>query len=158
MYMKNNPGGLDAKEAQEDAKTWVLENRDVLCEPVGGTPPRFSEESTEIKLWLSHHIEVIEKIIQHHRDNMDVLIDHHGTATSANSLHQLWENVGQSPDTDAAKHFVIQASRYMAKEMVAGSDITAKNLAAYVGLMRQSLKALEGGEGEDVDEVQEQDG
>jgi hypothetical protein len=84
----------------------------------------------------------MKKIVSIHRSNMDAIINWHGTALCGDNLWQIWENVGESPDTDAAKQFVLQAMRYTAREMIAKSEVTTTNLESYMQLIKKGMADL----------------
>lgn len=140
-------------DSMEGAAEWISLHGDTLFEPDRKPPPQFSDVSSDLKLWMRHHLEMMREVTQRHEENMEAMVDFHGSATCPDNMYQLWENFGESPDVDAARHFAIQAARLNAKEMVAQSDITKKNLHAYIKMLEKSLEDIEEEEQQEEEEV-----
>jgi hypothetical protein len=92
-------------------------------------------------------------LLVHHENNTNALVNSHGSANCGENFWQLWENVAQSSDMDSAKQYAIQATRFMTRQMVATTDITAQNLKMYAKHLKHVIANLE-----DEEEAEEQDG
>jgi hypothetical protein len=138
-YQLYHPGGFDNDTA---CARWMETDSLYSSEDTVGPPPKFDKSSREVQVWLSDHHDMIKAILAAHNEYMLQLIDFHGSAIIADNLHDLWENVASSPDTDAAKTFALQATRYLAKGMVERFRHTANNLGDYVKLIAQAMKDI----------------
>ncbi|CAN9252112.1 unnamed protein product [Alternaria alternata] len=79
----------------------------------GGFP---TARSTERAQSLKDHIGIMQHIVDSQQAGINALIDYHsGTAIVYDNLDQLLDNLGNSADTSATKHFALQATHYYAK-------------------------------------------
>ncbi|KAH6883419.1 hypothetical protein BKA58DRAFT_465241 [Alternaria rosae] len=103
-------------------------------EELQGPPRKCNKVDINLEHWLSDHVKMMQCIVDAHVDSLVGIVDYHGTEACPDNLHDLWENVGNSPDTDSAKFF--------AKEIVAKCDVTTKNLEEHIKMCKQALKDL----------------
>ncbi|KAJ4367064.1 hypothetical protein N0V83_007594 [Neocucurbitaria cava] len=157
MYCDSNNfrANTDIKRVAPRIENYIHKYMDYVCEAEQPRPPKYTDVSTDLKLWLRHHVMLMENIVTNHKENVEAMINWHGTAICGDSLWQLWENVAESPDMDAAKQFALQGARFLAKRMVATTDITTRNLDAYVEILKKSLKDIDDEETTSVAETQE---
>jgi len=122
--------------------------RPFFHEEAQGPPPKCTKVDTNLELWLSDHIRLLQRIVDAHNDSLTGIVDYHGTAASPDNLDDLWEAAGNSPDTDGAKFFALQASRFFAKEVIAKYNVTTKNLEIYINMCKKAVKDLKAAAGD----------
>lgn len=134
--------GTDKAYNHETCAHWMEARSGFMSEEPRAPPPKFQQISSDLQIWLGDHRRAMKVIIKAHHDSTDAFINAHGTAICANNLHELWEAVAASPDTDSAKQ-LIQATRFLAKELAATCNgSTTKNLEAYLQLVEKLMDDL----------------
>jgi hypothetical protein len=99
--------------------------------------------STERAQWLKDHIGIMQHIVDSQQAGINALIDYHsGTAIVYDNLDQLWDHFENSADTDATKHFALQATRYYAKEITLQCLKPTRLMEEYIGTLKEQHKEI----------------
>lgn len=99
--------------------------------------------STERAQWLKDHIGIMQHIVDSQQAGIHALIDYHSrTAIVYDNLDQLWDHFGNSADTDATKHFALQATRYYAKEITSQCLKPTRLMEEYIGTLKEQHKEI----------------
>jgi len=139
QYQRNHPDG----DTTDDCESHMASNMSLFHVDTNGPPPEYKEVSTDLEMWLKDHIAIMQHIVDTHHTCLNSLIDYScGTASGPDTMDQLWENYANSPDTDATKHFALQATRYFAKAVASESLEPTKIMEEYIGSLKDQLKEI----------------
>ena len=113
------------------------------------------EAPEDLRSWLRNHLELVDFMVDLHGNIPVAVMQRYGAAVYNANVVQLLGNISQPARDEPAKHLIIQAVQYAAKEIMAKCNGVITKMEPYMEELKSAIKSLVEEQSDDEDMMEE---